>query len=135
LVKAWFEKIIQKRLKREAQRQAERDAHRKDSSVAQERVFHYSDSPSAEPVAIRCVGEATILDAVGDTGLELDHSCGGMGSCGTCRVMIEAPHSAALPARNEIEAEMAAERGFAECERLGCQTCAADVAGFVVRRL
>lgn len=52
--------------------------------------------------------------------IELDHSCGGMGSCGTCRIIIDKA-SGALPAANVVEQEMIADRGFQENERLACQ--------------
>lgn len=73
----------------------------------------------------------TILEAVSKQGLELDHSCGGMGTCGTCRVWIDSSLGVLLP-RNEVESEMALERGFQSNERLACQTCAVD--GVHVRR-
>ena len=64
----------------------------------------------------------TILDLAIYHELSLNHSCGGMGTCGTCRVVIES-ETLGLPARNEIEDEMAKERGFQPEERLACQTC------------
>ena len=57
------------------------------------------------------------------TCIELNHSCGGMGTCGTCRVRILSSLESLGPLepRNEIEIEMANDRGFAENERLACQ--------------
>ena len=52
--------------------------------------------------------------------LEVPHSCGGMGTCGTCRILVRSDVRG-LALRNEIEAEMAEDRGFAEDERLACQ--------------
>lgn len=63
---------------------------------------------------------ATLLDIAVENSVDLPHSCGGMGTCGTCRVRLEVQHGAA-PERGDHEAEMAAERGFAPDERLSCQ--------------
>jgi 2Fe-2S ferredoxin len=63
----------------------------------------------------------TLLDIALDYRIDLMHSCGGMGSCGTCRlVVIEAP--VALEPRNDLESDIAIDRGLREDERLGCQT-------------
>ena len=70
-------------------------------------------------------GEVSILDLVLDNDLELDHSCGGMGSCGTCRIIVEKNLHSLAP-RNEVESELALDRGFEECERLACQSVAVD---------
>lgn len=73
----------------------------------------------------------TILQAVLGQGLDLDHSCGGMGTCGTCRVLID-NFITALPPRNDIETELAQDRGFEQKERLACQTC--PIEGLQVRK-
>lgn len=73
----------------------------------------------------------TILDAILDDGLEIDHSCGGMGTCGTCRVFIEKGLEKLAP-RNEPESEIAGDRQFAENERLSCQNFAFE--GMVIRK-
>lgn len=65
--------------------------------------------------------EENILDLALKNGIEIDHSCEGMGSCTTCRVFVEGPIDLLNP-RNEIEAERAEERGFQNNERLACQT-------------
>lgn len=52
--------------------------------------------------------------------IDINHSCEGMGSCGTCRVLIDEGLDG-LPPRNEIEQEMADDRGFEPRERLACQ--------------
>lgn len=61
----------------------------------------------------------SLLDVLLDAKIPIAHSCGGNGTCGTCLCRIEA--KAGLPKRNEIEAEMAEERLFANEERLACQ--------------
>ncbi len=62
----------------------------------------------------------TLLDIAVDNSVDLAHSCGGMGTCGTCRVKLTV-ESGSCPERNEIETEMATERSFKENERLSCQ--------------
>lgn len=65
-------------------------------------------------------GETCVLDVALGNEIELSHSCGGMGSCGTCRVVVESDLSV-LEDRNEIELEIATDRGFQPEERLACQ--------------
>lgn len=62
----------------------------------------------------------TLLDIFVDNSVEIAHSCGGMGSCGTCRIRLHG-EKGRIPEREEVESEMAIERGFAEHERLSCQ--------------
>jgi ferredoxin len=62
----------------------------------------------------------SVLDVALENKIRIATSCGGMGTCGTCRVeVLEAP--ARFNERNEIENEMAKERGFSNGERLACQ--------------
>ena len=62
----------------------------------------------------------TALEALLQNGVDLDHSCGGMGSCGTCAVIVENETDFVL-GPNEIERELAKDRGFSPQERLACQ--------------
>ena len=64
--------------------------------------------------------QLTLLEGLLKAKVEIDHSCGGYGTCGTCCVQVE-QGSASLPPRESPEAEMAIERGFADNERLCCQ--------------
>lgn len=73
--------------------------------------------------------DQSVLDVALRQGLALDHTCGGFGTCGTCRIFVREGLEN-LPPRNEIEAEMAEDRGFKEQERLACQT--PPVEGLVV---
>ncbi len=66
---------------------------------------------------------ATVLDLAIRNDVTLSHSCGGMGSCGTCRVWIKSD-LALLPPRNEVELQMAEDRSFTDEERLACQLTA-----------
>lgn len=62
----------------------------------------------------------TLLEAALAAKIEISHSCGGNGTCGTCRVIVLEGLKEMLP-RNEIESEIAGEREFLENERLCCQ--------------
>ena len=62
----------------------------------------------------------SVLEVALQNGLDIPHSCGGMGSCTTCRILVERC-AEALPARGELEQETADTRGFADHERLACQ--------------
>ena len=64
--------------------------------------------------------EKSLLQLALYNNIEINHSCGGYGTCGTCRVFIDNHHQ--LPDRNPIEQEMASDRGFEDNERLSCQT-------------
>lgn len=74
--------------------------------------------------------EQSVLEVALKNGIEIAHSCGGMGSCTTCRVIVEKSEEP-LPERNELELEIAESRGFAPQERLSCQL--EPAAGLVVR--
>ena len=64
--------------------------------------------------------EQQLLQLLIDNKVSINHSCGGFGTCGTCRVIVS--NHELLPPRNPIEAEMANDRGFAPNERLACQS-------------
>ena len=80
--------------------------------------------------ACALAGEESVLDVALKHEVNLPHSCGGMGSCTTCRVFV-VESEALLPPRNELEQDLADMRGFAENERLACQL--PPTAGLVVR--
>ena len=63
----------------------------------------------------------TILEIALKARIELSHSCGGMGSCGTCRIRVVEGLSRLEP-KNEVEAEITAELKFEANERLACQS-------------
>lgn len=84
-----------------------------------------------EGVSVSASQQESLLELALRVGLDLDHSCGGGASCGTCRVLVESPLESLAP-RNELEMEMAQERGFSDQERLACQTLAQN--GLRVRR-
>lgn len=69
----------------------------------------------------------SVLEALLRAKVEIDHSCGGGASCGTCHIFVRSPEGRPpLPAPGEPEAEFIADRGFAPRERLACQLEAID---------
>lgn len=74
--------------------------------------------------------ESSVLEVALKHKIAIPHSCGGMGSCTTCRVFVEQSPQA-LPHREEMEQDIAQMRGFAENERLSCQL--PPLPGLVVR--
>ncbi len=64
--------------------------------------------------------DASILQVALRAGLQIDHSCDGNGTCGTCLVTVECGLDLLGP-RDPIEQEMADDRGFEANERLCCQ--------------
>lgn len=76
-------------------------------------------NPPGEKVTIGT--SKTVLDVALRHNIEIPHSCEGMGTCTTCRVILaKNPVSGLLP-RTSIENEVAIERGFLDDERLACQ--------------
>ncbi len=71
-----------------------------------------------------------LLELLLNNKIDVFNSCGGNGTCGTCRVIIE-ENLEKLPPRNEIELEFAEMRGFEKNERLCCQIKPLD--GLVVK--
>lgn len=85
-----------------------------------------------EPIGIELPvkDETSVLEVALHYGLEISHSCGGMGSCTTCRIIVvKSPQP--LPPRNELEQDIAEMRAFTENERLSCQL--SPLPGLVVR--
>jgi 2Fe-2S ferredoxin len=71
-------------------------------------------------VSVQTSHESSLLEDLLKAKIEIDHSCGGMGSCGTCRIFVD-NYEGKIPDANEIEQEMIISRGFSENERLACQ--------------
>ena len=84
------------------------------------------------PQEIRCPvrTEDSVLAVALRNGVEISHSCGGMGSCTTCRVFVEKCDEP-LPPRTDLELDITSYREFAENERLSCQL--PPLKGLVVR--
>jgi ferredoxin len=64
-------------------------------------------------------GESVLESLLGNK-QDIDNSCGGGGTCGTCRILVSSDLKS-LPKRNSIENEMAEDRKFNADERLACQ--------------
>ena len=74
--------------------------------------------------------EDSVLEVALKNGLDIPHSCGAMGSCTTCRVIVEG-QKGPLPERTELEQDIADMRSFSDQERLSCQLPPMD--GLVLR--
>ncbi len=68
-----------------------------------------------------------ILDILNANKVSINQSCGANGSCTTCRIILHSDKTN-FSERTEIETDQALERGFADNERLACQTLALDSA-------
>ena len=62
-----------------------------------------------------------LLDTLNANKVSISQSCGGNGTCTTCRVFILKGLDQCAP-RTELENERAEERNFENHERLSCQT-------------
>ena len=69
---------------------------------------------------LKVQNEENLLELCLNNNVPINHSCEGMASCGTCRVMVTEGEGQ-LPSRNPLEAEMAEDRKFKDQERLACQ--------------
>jgi len=74
--------------------------------------------------------EESVLSVGLRAGLDIDNTCGGNGTCGTCLVEV-VEGAELLNERTEQELEMGEDRKFAANERLSCQIHACE--GLVVR--
>jgi ferredoxin len=63
----------------------------------------------------------SLLENLIENNVEIDHSCGGFGTCGTCCVKVVQGIENFSPV-NEIESEMKIDRGMSDDERLCCQS-------------
>ncbi len=76
-------------------------------------------------------GNKSLLEICIQNKIPISHSCEGMASCGTCRVLVlEGLNN--LDDRNQLEQEMALDRGFEPQERLACQICPKATLGFIL---
>lgn len=75
--------------------------------------------PKNESVLVSQKDE-TVLQLANRVGIHLNQTCGGFGTCGTCRVLVIEGLEKLGP-RNEVEAEIAEDRKFSDAERLSCQ--------------
>lgn len=85
----------------------------------------------AEPHIIEFKGDQNLLDLLRANKISISESCGGFGTCTTCRVFIK-KNEAAFLQRTELEAERAIERNFSDLERLSCQCQIVDSAEILI---
>jgi len=71
-------------------------------------------------VNVKVLTGETLLELAIRSKLPIQHSCGGMGTCGTCRVIVREGLNK-MPPPGVVEMEMISDRGFTEDERLACQ--------------
>ena len=79
---------------------------------------------------IQAGNQSSVLQLALDHKIQIEHSCGGFATCGTCRVYVEKDVEKLAPAEG-LELEMALGRGFAANERLSCQILPCD--GLIVK--
>jgi ferredoxin, 2Fe-2S len=72
------------------------------------------------PVVIQFQDKQNLLELLNANKVGISQSCGGFGTCTTCRFFVQ-KNLAAFDKRSEIETERAEERSFSEIERLACQ--------------
>ena len=60
----------------------------------------------------------SVLDAIAETDLDIDHFCGGMASCGSCRVEVVEGSLAPADELEDTVLEMVREQ---DSDRLACQ--------------
>lgn len=70
--------------------------------------------------SINLLPERSLLEVLKELSVDIDHSCGGNGTCGTCQIQLRGPVEA-LSKRSEVEIEMANDRGLLHDQRLACQ--------------
>jgi 2Fe-2S ferredoxin len=101
----------------------------KRKAVDSKRPISFSILP--ENVIVHASQKQTILEALIEAEIDIDHSCGGMATCGTCRVFVDQGLET-FEVRNELELEISRDRNFAKNERLACQNLVK--AGLVLRK-
>lgn len=73
----------------------------------------------------------TVLEALQNSKIKIDSSCGGMGTCGTCRIFVDQGLDRLGP-RTEAENEISQDRAFESNERLSCQCVVQE--GLILRK-
>jgi len=73
-----------------------------------------NDDPSA---TLHVEGGTTLLNVLGDRGIYLPSACGGKGSCGVCKVVVDSGGGALLPTEESHVSRGEARHGV----RLACQ--------------
>ena len=79
---------------------------------------HFQDEIDSEDYQFQA--GVNLLDFLNAQKVNINQSCGGSGTCTTCRVLVNHTDSP-LDEMNEIESERSIERQFKTYERLACQ--------------
>lgn len=87
----------------------------------QVRIVFGPDQENPVTRGILALENRSLLENLLDNNVNIDHSCGGNGTCGTCQYEILQGQEN-LSEIEEVESEMREDRGFAENERLACQS-------------
>ena len=74
-----------------------------------------------DEICVQVKAGASLLATAADGGVELMHSCGGIGACTSCRVRILSGREHLSPI-GRAEYEQLKESGILETHRLACQT-------------
>jgi ferredoxin, 2Fe-2S len=72
------------------------------------------------PLVIQFQDKQNLLDLLNANKIGISQSCGGSGTCTTCRIFIQ-KNLASFEKRTELETERAIERNPSDDERLSCQ--------------
>lgn len=83
-------------------------------------IFEDNSTESLPVKTVKFHGTINVLELLNEHKVSINQSCGGNGSCTTCRVMVRGDFRQ-LMARTEIESDRAQERRFCANERLACQ--------------
>ena len=90
-------------------------------------VHILSDKNHIEIQSIDFNAPILVLDLLNANNVGISQSCGGNGTCTTCRFFV-IQNSNAFSKRSDLEKERAEERNFLAQERLSCQTEIVDSA-------
>lgn len=84
-------------------------------------VLKYQGEDLEFVAEIPLIESGRLLDVLNAHKISINQSCGGFGSCTTCRIFVKFGQEK-LSEKSELELEHARDRGFAMNERLACQT-------------
>jgi len=76
---------------------------------------------SKKVIFIEPDAKKSCLEILLEKNIPVSHSCGGNGTCGTCKVFVDLSFLSNAKKRNKLELDLAQDRGFKPNERLSCQ--------------
>lgn len=92
-----------------------------DGSTKTLTVLKYQGTDLEFVAEIPLIESGRLLDVLNAHKISINQSCGGFGSCTTCRIFVKSGLEK-LSEKSELELEHAQDRGFSPHERLACQT-------------